>query len=176
VRRGGRVALTTAGGAQTRVLAPHGGRGAIVGVRRVLEEGVAVDGHHDPDGLAGALARVARLAGAPGLVVIVSDFREEPTFQRPLRALAARHGVIAVEVSDPREASLPAVGHLAVVDPETGTVVEVDTTSQRLRERYARAEHERRAVVAGAVRRAGAQHVMLSTDGDWLRELGRRMR
>ena len=69
-----------------------------------------------------------------------------------MRALAARHQVLAVEVTDPRELTLPAVGVLSLVDPETGALLEVDTGSAKLRERYARAAAERRAAVARGLR------------------------
>jgi uncharacterized protein (DUF58 family) len=174
VRRGGRVGLLTFGGPQTRLLPPRGGRGARVGLRRALAEGVA------PDGTAGeplelALVRIGRLARPRSLVVVVSDFAGPPVWARPLAALAARHTVMAVEVYDPRERELPAVGRLAMVDPESGERVEVDTANGRLRERFARAAAEERAATAAAMRRAGAEHVVLSTEGTWARELGRRL-
>jgi len=169
VRRGGRLAVVADG----RVLPPRGGRGALATVRRTLEQGVRPDGAAGA-GLADGLARVARLARPRGAVVVVSDFREDPAgWAGPLGGLAARHSVLAVEVGDPLEAALPDVGHLVLVDPETGRQVEADTTSDRLRERYARAEADRRAGVAAALRRAGTAHVALGTERDWLRELGR---
>jgi uncharacterized protein (DUF58 family) len=174
VRRGGRVGLLTFGGPEARLLPPRGGRGARVGLRRALAEGVA------PDGMLGeplerALVRIGRLARPRSLVVVVSDFAGSPDWTRPLAALAARHTVMAVEVYDPRERELPAVGRLAMVDPETGARVEVDTADRRLRERFATAATEERAAVAAALRRGGAEHVLLSTEGTWARELGRRL-
>jgi uncharacterized protein (DUF58 family) len=174
VRRGGRVGLLTFGGPEARLLPPRGGRGARVGLRRALGEGVAPDGTTG-EPLAVALVRAGRLARPRSLVVVVSDFAGPLDWARPLAALAARHTVMAVEVYDPRERELPAVGRLALVDPETGEHVEVDTTDRRLRERFAHAAREERAAVAAALRRAGAEHVALSTAGAWARELGRRL-
>jgi uncharacterized protein (DUF58 family) len=174
VRRGGRVGLLTFGGPETRLLPPRGGRGARVGLRRALAEGVAPDGTGGEQ-LDRALARIGRLARPRSLVVVVSDFAGEPEWARPLAALSARHTVLAVEVYDPRERELPSVGRLAMVDPETGARVEVDTASGRLRERFAQAAAEERGAVAAALRRAGAEHVVLSTGGTWARELGRRL-
>jgi uncharacterized protein (DUF58 family) len=122
------------------------------------------------------LHRVGRLARHAGLVVVVSDFRGERGWRRPLRALAARHGTLAVEVRDPREVELPDAGHLSLVDPETGRQVRVDTTSRRLRERFAARAREERAEVADDLRRARARHAVLGTDADWLRVLGRSLR
>ena len=45
VRRGGRVGLLTFGGPSVRVIAPRGGRGARVSLRRALDEGVARGRH-----------------------------------------------------------------------------------------------------------------------------------
>jgi uncharacterized protein (DUF58 family) len=173
VRRGGRLALMTFGAPEAPMLPPRGGRGALAAVKRAVDEGVAPDGFNDPHALAGGLLRVGRMARASGLVVIVSDFRDETDWQRPLRRLTYRHSVVAVEVSDPREAELPAVGQLAVVDPESGQIVEVNTRSARLRERFAAAERDRRDRLSETFRRAAVQHIRLSTSGIWLRELGR---
>jgi uncharacterized protein (DUF58 family) len=174
VRRGGHVGLLTAGEPQPRTLPPRSGMGALHDVRRTLHDGVAADGHADRDALAGALRRVARHAQhGRALVAVVSDFRDAQGLRRPIAALAARHAVLAVEVVDPREAELPSVGHLALVDPETGETVHVDTSRRALRERFAAAEAERREDLRADLRRAGAGHLVLSTASDWLRDLGR---
>ena len=184
-RRGGRAALLRAGAPEGRLLPPRGGRHAQVMIERAIAEGVAPDaehsrgrviaGAHDP-GVAGALARAlmraGRVARRPGLVVVISDFREDG-WRAPLASLSARHSVVAVEVRDPREAALPRAGHLALVDPETGALVEVDSSRARVRERYAALEAERRADVAAGLRAARADHIVLDTGHDWLRELGR---
>ena len=176
VRRGGRIAIVTAGAMRPRVLPPRGGRGALAAVRRLLAEGVAPDGTAGAPGLPEALQRVRRLASSHGLVIVASDFRDDSGWERPLRALRERHSTLAIEIRDPREGELPDAGHLVLVDPETGRHVEADTSSPRLREAFARLEAERRDALTASLRRAGAQHVVLSTQGEWLRELARRLR
>ena len=84
--------------------------------------------------------------------------------------------MLAVEIVDPREAELPAVGHLALVDPESGARVEVDTSNRRVRERFAELERERREELARELRRLRVDHVTLATDQDWLLALGRHLR
>lgn len=175
VRRGGRLGVITAGGPRARLLPPRGGRGAIAAARRLVREGVTADDAPETVSLGEALTRVHRLARTRGLVVVISDLRDEG-WERPLRRLTARHSAAVVEIGDPREAELPDAGHIILVDPETGTQVEADTSSPQLRRDFAAAEGERRAGVAVQVRRGGADHVILSTEGDWLRELARRLR
>ena len=93
-----------------------------------------------------------------------------------LRRLAARHTAFAVEVRDPREDALPDAGAIAVVDPESGEVRHLDTSSPALRRRFAAAERQRRDRLTAALGRARVQHVELRTDEDWLRDLGRELR
>ena len=122
--------------------------------------------------LAEGLEALARPPGRRGLVVVVSDLvgplEDPPGWQRPLRRLALHHDVVVAEVVDPRELALPSVGTLRLVDPESGRSLEVPTGDRRLRERYAAAAAERRAGWAAAVRSAGAGHLVLRTDQDWL--------
>jgi uncharacterized protein (DUF58 family) len=175
VRRAGHVALCTFGAGEPVLSRPRGSKPGMVAVRRALAAGVAPDGVSDPRSLAQALVKLGRVATQPGLVVVVSDFRGHEGWIRPLGALAAHHSVTAVEVRDPREMRLPTVGHLSLVDPETGDYVEIDTSRRRVRERFARIEDEGRARVASELRRLLIDHVVLSTQDDWLKDLGRRL-
>jgi uncharacterized protein (DUF58 family) len=177
VRRGGRIGLVTCGAPVRHVLPPAGGRRALGAVDRLLAAGVAPDGQAPAEDLAGALHHVREIARQPGLVVVVSDLRDEGPWPRALRHLvAAGQQVIAAEIADPREHDLPRSGVLTLVDPESGRLVEADTRSERLREAFARRERERRERIADELRRAGARHAPLSTEGDWLRDLGKAMR
>ena len=175
-RRGGRVGFLSCGAPKERFLRPRSGRGAHIGLRRVLAEGVAPDGAAGVPGLEHALRKIARLARQPGLVVVISDFRGPLDWRRALVALRARHSVLAVEVRDPREGALPAVGRLTLVDPESGRRVEANTSDERLRREYEAAECAGRAEVASAIRGSGTDHVVLSTAGPWAKQLGRSLR
>jgi uncharacterized protein (DUF58 family) len=172
VRRGGRIAVALAGAGSPVELPPASGRAALAAVRGLLRSGVAADGAGEGDGLGAALDRVGRLSRSRAVIVVASDFREAG-WAGPLRGLAQRHAILAAEVVDPLEAELPDAGLLTVADPETGALVDVDTSDRRVRAAYADAERERRADVATALRGAGARHLVLSSEGDWLRELGR---
>ena len=168
-----RVGVVTFGGVDDKHRPPGQGRHGLLAVSSILRE---ARGRERPppeapvESLAAALRRTGRLARSRSLVVVVSDLRGDPerTWRVPLLALAARHAVGVAEVLDQREQSLPAVGELTLVDPETGKLLRVDTSSKRLRERFAAAASAERAAVAGAVTGTGADHVVLTTAGDWL--------
>ena len=162
-----------------RRLPARGGRQSVLALLHVLQETRPVDG------LGPSLADGLRALTVPprrrGLTVVLSDLLggspasgvDEPSWAKPLRLLSRRHDVLVVEVVDPRELELPSMGVLRLVDPESGRHLEVQTSDQRLRERYAAAAAARRARHAVAVRRAGAGHLVLRTDSDWLPALAR---
>ena len=119
----------------------------------------------------------------PGMRIVVSDFVEPDgaverpfAWERALRRLSARHDVVVVEVLDPRELALPDIGPVVLSDPETGNRREVWTSLPGLREEYAALAAGHRAAVAAAVRAAGAGHVVLRTDRDWVGDLARFVR
>jgi uncharacterized protein (DUF58 family) len=176
VRRGGRAGLVLCGGRDELFIPPRSGRGASAAIEHAVGRGVVADGAGDDGSLERALGRVSRLARSPGLVAVISDFRAAGGWARPLRSLGQRHSLVAVEVSDPREATLPDAGVLRLVDPESGQQVEADTRDAALRERYAERERQRRGAVRDELRRAGAELVELTSAHPWLEQLGRRLR
>ncbi len=166
--RGNRVGLVAFGEGPPAPLPPRPGRPGIVGVLLALQED---GGPGSAATLASALQVVGAAARQRALVAVVSDFRGRLDWEHPLLDLAGRHDLLAVEVRDPREQELPDVGELSLTDPETGDRLRVDTRDARLRARFAAAAAEERQAVARTLVRAGATHVVLSTDTDWLRVL-----
>jgi uncharacterized protein (DUF58 family) len=170
-RPGNRIGAVVVGSDSTDTSPPRGGQDGVRALlARLLSSPRPADGGGPAD-LPAALRRVGRVARRRGLVVVVSDFVGPLNWEGPLRALAARHQVLAAEVGDPRDAELPAVGFLALVDPETGRRLEVQTAKPRVREAFAAAATGKRADVAAAIRRAGADHMVLATDRDWVSDI-----
>lgn len=178
-RRGNRVGVATFGGTTSLMLRPRQGRVGLLGVLLAVRR--------DPEtervgrtSIGLALTHVARVARQRSLTVVVSDFRGPRDWRAPLLRLASRHAVVAVEIRDPREQELPDVGHIWLVDPETGRKLHVDTGRRRLRERFAETADTERADVARELASLGVPHIVLSTGGDWLRSfaafIGRRRR
>jgi uncharacterized protein (DUF58 family) len=169
-RRGNRLGVVSFGAEESRALPPRQGRAGLVGLLAALRSETPADGPGSTS-LASALRRTGALARQRSLVVVISDFRGDREWRRPLLELAGHHDVVAVEVRDPREQELTNVGLLYLVDPESGRQLRVDTRSRRLRERFAVAAAAERAELARSLTSAGVRHVVLTTSGDWLRPL-----
>ncbi|HEX2272841.1 MAG TPA: DUF58 domain-containing protein [Acidimicrobiales bacterium] len=151
----------------------QGGRQALFALlHRLATRPRAGDGAGASD-LAAGVRQLLQPPRRRGVAVVVSDFLAPPDWHRPLRGLALRHQVLAVEIVDPRELELPNVGFLSLVDPETGRRLDVPTGKPKLRQRYAEAAAAERAAIAAAIRQAGAQHLVLRTDRDWMRDVVR---
>jgi uncharacterized protein (DUF58 family) len=163
-------ALISTGSESVRVPARGGLPHARGLVRKLAETPRAPEGTRGD--LAAAVEQLRRPPRRRGLAVVISDFLGETSWQRPLRALSARHELIGIEIVDPRDVDLPDVGTVVLADPETGKQREVHA-SALLRKEFGAAAHAHRQDVAGALRRAGAAHLVLRTDSDWIADMVR---
>ncbi len=167
-RRGNRLGVVTFGDSTPKTLPPAQGRMGLIGLLAALD-GEPEQERVGATSLGAALTRANVMARQRGIVVLVSDFRGPLDWRKPLLDLMSRHEILAVEIRDPREQELPDVGELWLVDPETGKQLRVDTRSKTLRDRFAVAAAEERSGVARVLSSLGVPHVVLSTQGDWLR-------
>lgn len=179
VRGGNRVGAVVANGAQSYRIPAFGGRShARYLVRKIAGTPRAETGGGTD--LAAMLESLRRPPRRRGLVAVISDFLDgadpaggELSWERPLRALRQRHQLLGIEVLDPRELELPAAGLVTFVDTESGRELEVQTSSTAVRQNYAAAAQTQRARIAAGLRRAGAAHLQLRTDRDWIDEVVR---
>lgn len=175
-RGGNRVGALVSNGEQTyRIPALPGTAHARHVIRRIAATPRAPE--QGGANLAALLESLRRPPGRRGLLAVVSDFidsatpSQPPAWERELRALSQRHQLLGIEVLDPRELELPAAGLITFADPETGRQLEVQTSAATVRRDYAAAAQAQRAAIAAALRRAGAAHLQLRTDRDWLRDV-----
>ena len=167
-RRGGRVALVICGGrARARAAAARRAQAPAPRVEGALRAGVVPDGHGDP-GRPRARAAPARADG-PRCPAWWSWSPTSASQPEPGGARCAR-SPRATRCGD--RGARPARGRAAGgrpparwSTPRPGAQVEVDTRDRRLRERYAGRERAEREAVRAELRRAGVDHVVLSTDG-----------
>lgn len=122
--------------------------------------------------LSAAIDSLRRPERRRGMAVVISDFLGPINWMRQLRAIAARHEVLGVEVLDPRDVELPDVGDVILQDTESGITKEFRIDAQ-LRDDFAKAAAAHRAEVARTMRRCGAPLMTLRTDRDWIADIVR---
>ena len=73
------------------------------------------------------------------IIIIISVFIDQD-YERPFRALAERHDVVAIQLTDPRESALPSLGIIPIYDKEKGKTTWVNTAfgsfSKRISETF----------------------------------------
>jgi uncharacterized protein (DUF58 family) len=99
---------------------------------------------------------------------VISDFVDDADFRPALTIANNKHDMVAIRIYDPREAELPPVGLMKVKDAESGKEMWVDTSSRKVRERYAAwwAQTQQHAVEAFNKSRVDA--VTIATDEDFV--------
>ena len=105
-------------------------------VLRVIRELLAHEPASRGTDIAEALRFLARVQRRRATVFLVSDFIADD-FEKDLSAVRAKHDLVAVRTSDPREIDLPNVGLVTLEDAETGEVITVDSRSSKVRRIFA---------------------------------------
>lgn len=141
---------------------------------------------HRPAGtgtdVGGALEYLRHLLPHRAIVFLISDLFD-PAAERPLKFLAQRHDLVVAPLEDPSEWVLPDLGVARFVDPESGQVVTVDTSSARVRAEFRRASEAERDARRQLLRRLSIDEIPVNTRDGYLEALlrffrarGRRVR
>ncbi len=167
---GNQLGAYLVGRGDSTMVPARGSRKHLLRLLHMIAEGERGDNSGVTD-LGDALNRTSSIAKRRGLVAIISDFWVAPGWERALGVLARRHDVIAVQLTDPREFELPDVGLVVLRDPATGAEREIATQRKSVRDGYAKAANARQDRLGETFRRNRVDHLVLSTDRDWLGDL-----
>jgi len=160
-----------------RYLPPKKGRRHVLrAVRDIL--------YHAPEGTGTdsvqALDVLNRVLHRRAVVFLISDFQspadpaaDRAALRRAMRRTNRRHDLIAVHIEDLHEKELPNVGILALEDAESGEILEIDTTSAVVRERFRTQALERGRRLLSDFRSEGVDTLQLQTDSPYLPALQR---
>lgn len=112
-----------------------------------------------------ALQRIAHRA----LIIVVSDFiSRDGAWEKSLRAVAAKHDVVAVHVLDPKELNLPNVGRVCMEDPETGEQIIVNTSHPAVRKAFAERSAAQQVALGQVFRKNAVERIAVQTDMDYV--------
>jgi uncharacterized protein (DUF58 family) len=112
-------------------------------------------------GLSAVLASLKRRS----VLFVISDFLDAPP-ERALKAAAARHDVILLEIVDPHDQDLPQAGPVVLEDAETGQIGFV--SGRKLARDHAARRLRERAGLAQLARGLGIDHLEIRTDRPYL--------
>jgi uncharacterized protein (DUF58 family) len=101
---------------------------------------------------------------------VLSDFQvgDAESVLKKLRVASKRHDVVALNLRDPREEELPAVGLVELRDAETGERTLVDTLDPAVRETFAATARAGLEALRRLLRSASVDQVEIRTDADYM--------
>lgn len=163
-------------------IAPKKGRKHVL---RVIREILFFEPENRGTDIPNALRTLNRLQKRKAICFLFSDFltgeslswirpstdRTPGEMQRMLRLTHQRHDLICIELTDPREQFLPNVGIITLEDAETGELIEIDTSNRRFRDLYAFQNHQRMETFGKELKRSGIDHLLLTTEDSYMKEL-----
>ncbi len=123
-----------------KFIPPKKGRSHLLHIiREILEYEPSSDGTD----IGGALRFLTGAIKKKSTVFLLSDMMDvdeegRPRYEDALKIAVNRHDLSVIRVSDPREKEIPDVGLVNVKDAESGATAWVNTSSRKVRERYAR--------------------------------------
>lgn len=102
---------------------------------------------------------------------IISDFIDKKDFITELTIANRKHDVVALQVYDKREVSLPPVGLVKMADAETGLERMIDTSSRKVRNVYSKWWNMNKNKIEGTFKKSKVDFVSISTEDDYVKSL-----
>ena len=164
-----------------KVIIPKKGRQHVL---RVIREILFFQPQHRGTDITLALNTLNRIIRRRAITFLLSDFitEESLVWIRPqteeigdlfksIVLTNKRHDLICINLSDPREFSLPNVGIITLEDAESGELIEVDTANPSFRNLYEHQNRRRAESLRRGFRQSGVDHLSVSTDKPYLNAL-----
>jgi len=141
-------------------------------VLRVIRELLAFEPTGRETDIKLALDTVNRVLKRRSIVFLVSDFLADPeTFRQPLFVTNRRHDVVAIDLNDPLETTMPNVGMLALEDAETGALVWADTGSRAWQRAFVHHVDTHRTAVRQLFTQTRVDRIRVNTTDDYVAAL-----
>ncbi|HEY1955801.1 MAG TPA: DUF58 domain-containing protein [Polyangiaceae bacterium] len=120
--------------------------------------------------LKGALEALASVSRRRSVAFVISDFYAQ-NYERALAFVSAKHDVIPVVLTDPRDLHLPDVGLVSFEDLESGQSILVDTSDASVRAHHARAMAQLVRARQQLFGKLGLDSVEIQTGGSFVKPL-----
>ena len=102
---------------------------------------------------------------------LLSDFVDTKDYRKALTIANNRHDLVALQIYDKREREMPNVGLIKVKDSERGGEMWIDTSSRKVRDKYAQWWINCQQKMIEAALKSGVDITSIATDEDYVRSL-----
>lgn len=102
---------------------------------------------------------------------LISDFIDDHDYYKALLIANSKHDLIAVQVYDKRETTMPDVGLMRISDAETGAERWINTGSKKVRKSFDRWWYQRQLSMSETMQRSRVDLASVATDEDYVKAL-----
>lgn len=132
-------------------------------VLRVIREALYFKPESQGTDIPAVLQYLNMVATRHTITFLISDFISQD-FKKALSMANKRHDIIAIDVKDPKEFSIPRLGIIRVRDAETGDELELDTRNREFLRDYQKQAGQRFSDVMRLFRSINVDCINVSTD------------
>jgi uncharacterized protein (DUF58 family) len=187
IRNNDRVGMIMFSDKIEKVIRPKKGRNHIL---RLIREMVYFKPTATGTNISLALENLNELWRRKAVVFLISDFQDQATrqsearctvpnrncsglwnFEKASKVTAKRHDLISIQIADPFETNVPALGLLNIEDPETGRRFVVDTSDRDFEGTFASTRNGEFEHLKNFFKRAGIDHILIQTDRPYIKPL-----
>ena len=120
--------------------------------------------------LEGALRAITQQLKKKSLVILLSDFLDE-NYERRLKIAAQKHDLLAIQVQDEQEENLPNIGFTHLLNPETRSLMWINTGQKKWREYFKKNILAQREKTKHILKKSGVPLTIIRTDQDYVKPL-----
>jgi uncharacterized protein (DUF58 family) len=121
--------------------------------------------------LSKAFAFALNMIKRRSVVILISDFIDEEDYFQNLKALARRHDLVIIHISDKRETKLPKLGIVPIEDKETKKTLWINTSFGNFRQMISGRLEKRTEALQKFSRKHQINFISLDTEEDYIPKL-----
>ena len=139
-------------------------------ILRIISEMLDFEPESKQTNIAEALRYLTNALKKRSTAFLISDFRAD-NYLDAMRIAGKKHDLVAIRIFDEREAILPPVGLMNLMDPETGESRWVNTSNARVQKQYQQYWEKFSAKSIENFKKSGVDYADIRTDQDYVKPL-----
>ena len=117
-----------------------------------------------------AFEEASHLMKHTGIVFVLSDFRAE-NYEKPIKQLARKHDVVAIQIEDPNEYRFEGMGTISVFDPESNSEISFNPNTYGFKKEFGKSKADFENKTRQILSHSGVEVLSVTTHEDYVDRL-----
>jgi uncharacterized protein (DUF58 family) len=139
-------------------------------VLRIIRDLIEFEPQSQGTDIASAIKQFSNMIKRRSIAFLLSDFLDSG-YEQDLKVAAKRHDITGIRIFDPIELKMNDLGILPVMDPESGLLHWMNSSSKKVRKRWAEYHSDREEEFQDSFKLSGSGTVSCPVDGSYVKEL-----